>query len=462
MGKRHLVAVLAVAAAVLPVPLIGSAAEGPLGEANIVSIPWRQRVAPEIGPGGRLPRWMREIPPKELPMTRSGGAPAPSSDQSGNRPVFIDGTPPLEPLAIRDSSTFGQSSQSETYRRYEVTDTSQSPYITHGKLIVYGEDGGAWECSATVVTSPSKSLALTAGHCVLDETTTSIGADFIPGYQNGVAPAGVWPGVQAYVAQEWSSYQDESYDYAAFEVAPRSDGALLADVVGSRGIAFSLPREQQFSAFGHPGDPAPFDGERMYVCEGAYLGDHPEPDGYGEANIGMGCDMGQGSSGGGWVTSTGHVNSVVSFGDTRIPEVFFGPYFGDAASRFFTAVSNGQPPPAAEQPPATDTTPPVIRNVSDGPDPFTPNGDGRRDKMRINFTISEDARVRVVVVTRGGALVRQLGDAPLVAGKWFAVWNGRNKAGRLVRSGTYAYGIFCIDAAGNECDPKAGVTTVRR
>src|SRR5467141_1600466 len=57
-------------------------------------------------------------------------------------------------------------------------------------------------CSATVIDSPDGDLAITAAHCV---TGTSGAVEFVPGYDNGATPYGVWTVTKVYVDQAWSS-----------------------------------------------------------------------------------------------------------------------------------------------------------------------------------------------------------------------------------------------------------------
>jgi hypothetical protein len=54
--------------------------------------------------------------------------------------------------------------------------------------------------------------------------------------------------------------------------------------------------------------------------------------------IGMGCDMREGSSGGGWIIRNQYVNSVTSGGYDTLPELLFGPYFGDAVGNLYNGV----------------------------------------------------------------------------------------------------------------------------
>lgn len=112
-------------------------------------------------------------------------------------------------------------------------------------------------------------------------------------------------------------------------------------------------------------------------------------------------------------------------------------------------------------PTPVDTSAPLITDVFDRPDPFTPNGDGRRDRVRIYWTIYETAYVRVRIEKRSGRLVKRFAGSWDEAGGWYIPWNGRNRSGRLARSGIYIYKISAADVSGNR-RVKRGRVTLRR
>lgn len=120
------------------------------------------------------------------------------------------------------------------------------------------------------------------------------------------------------------------------------------------------------------------------------------------------------------------------------------------------------PDPTSSPETPVDRTPPRITDVRDRPDPFTPNGDGRKERTKIRFSLSEDAKVSVSIFNKRGRLVKTLrDDASLAAGNYTIGWRGRNDAGKRVRAATYTYRIAAIDAAGNDSGLSAGTVTVR-
>ena len=105
----------------------------------------------------------------------------------------------------------------------------------------------------------------------------------------------------------------------------------------------------------------------------------------------------------------------------------------------------------SSDPLAIDDVSPVISGFADKPDPFTPNGDRKKDVSRVKFELSEDSHVYLDVY-RGEKLIRVLVDGFLPAGVHGFVWNGTNDTGRRVARGTYEYNLWSVDAAGNESD----------
>jgi hypothetical protein len=95
-----------------------------------------------------------------------------------------------------------------------------------------------------------------------------------------------------------------------------------------------------------------------------------------------------------------------------------------------------------------DGTAPRLSKVRDAPDPFSPNRDGVRDRVRIYWTVSEGAAVTDRIRRKGGRVVATF-RGYVVKGSWFDVWNGRSDSGRRVRAGTYVYRIVAVDGYGN-------------
>ncbi len=161
-----------------------------------------------------------------------------------------------------------------------------------------------------------------------------------------------------------------------------------------------------------------------------------------------------------WYTSEYYRNTSPDSWRTRIGSFRFEacgpnhePSRGESMDPPAPAVPTGPPPPSGD--PA-----PEITAVKDTPDPFSPNGDGTSDKVRVSFDISQPARVTVMIKDRSGHVVRKVADASLTPGSWFAIWAGANSKRGRVPAGTYAYVIRAVGDGGS--DMAEGTVTLQR
>ncbi len=106
-----------------------------------------------------------------------------------------------------------------------------------------------------------------------------------------------------------------------------------------------------------------------------------------------------------------------------------------------------------------DTAAPTISGVRAAPNPFTPNGDGNRDKVHIYWRVSEGAVETTVIRDSKGRIV-YLFPGYVTKGAWQDIWNGRNRRGRRVAPGRYRYSLQAVDAVGNRSKVARGVITV--
>ncbi len=281
----------------------------------------------------------------------AGAAPAVSSGAPARRPASA-------PTQSRSSSKlvtrFGGAGPIP-YTRVEIADPSAFPYRTNGALFGLDGNGEEYACSATAVSSQNQSLVWTAGHCAYLVAAGGLSdqIEFVPGYHDGAAPYGEWPAVELWAPVAWVNTQSPSYDMAALVVAPEPNGTRLQELVGGRGIAWNMARALQFDAFGYPAEP-PFTGGRLHMCESQYGLADPVGLTVKPYTTAIGCDMTAGSSGGGWIIRDTYLNGLNSYGFLEIPEVMFGPYFGEVAANLYAGASNsltpGPHPP--EVPPA--------------------------------------------------------------------------------------------------------------
>lgn len=249
--------------------------------------------------------------------------------------------------------------------RDEIVNTADAPFRIHGKVF-FTLDGSNYVCSGTVITSEDENVVITAGHCVYEPSTGNFATNFLfrPGFRTGTSPYGAWTSSELFTTSGWV---DENLDYdVGMALMDSNGGATIQDTVGARGITFNQdPSAYTYEAFGYPAG-APFPGNRMYRCT-SEIGFR---DGAGAvAPMALGCDMTPGSSGGGWVIYEAYVNSVVSYGYTNEPEVFYGPYFGTVIQALYEGVTGDDPgpeptPTGTPEPSPTPTPEPVEHDVS--------------------------------------------------------------------------------------------------
>jgi len=104
-------------------------------------------------------------------------------------------------------------------------------------------------CTASVVRSPHKDLAITAAHCV---THHNGAIQFVPGYAGGNEPYGVWTISKVIVDQAWSASASIDDDVAFLVVAPSPDGVSIQDVTGAEDIGFERPASLPVQVIGYP------------------------------------------------------------------------------------------------------------------------------------------------------------------------------------------------------------------
>jgi steroid delta-isomerase-like uncharacterized protein len=217
-----------------------------------------------------------------------------------------------------------------------VRNPSRYPYRTQGKVF-FTWRGGDYVCSATTVNTPTKRVIFTAGHCIIDEGSRSSRFAFVPGYRNGSRPYGTFVATRLFWIQAWGRHGNFSYDVAA---AVLGGSRKVGQVVGTRGIKWNLPRQQNFVSYGYPAG-LPYNGEQLYNCPSPYRGQDRTTSP--PRTQWITCDMTGGSSGGGWIVRGEYLNSVNSYGYVIEPNRMYGPYFGSAVRRRYNQVKNKAP-----------------------------------------------------------------------------------------------------------------------
>ncbi|GAA2012667.1 hypothetical protein GCM10009799_46230 [Nocardiopsis rhodophaea] len=210
---------------------------------------------------------------------------------------------------------------------------------TVGRLFFVNADGADTWCTATAVVSKNQSVVMTAGHCVQRGSSIpenhSTRVVFVPGYDRGERPYGVFAARAALTPDTWTN--DSTNDVAAI-VVDRGYGGELTEQVGGQAVAFDREVGGHITAFGYPATRPQLGGELLY-CSGTA---EPAP----ENEQRIPCDIGGGASGGPWLadiderTGLGALVSVNSHGtDPEHSTHMYGPVLGTAAREVYEAAA---------------------------------------------------------------------------------------------------------------------------
>ena len=245
-----------------------------------------------------------------------------ASPRAGDRALRVPGRAPAN--RVRGARA-GASS-------IRVANPSAEVTRTNGKIFAVDPVSGAYTCSGTAINTPSRSIVLTAGHCVIERGSEGRRIDFVPAYDHGKRPFGTFVATSVYVMPQWRRDENPDFDVAALRVKPNSLGALT-DVVGSRGYATSKSRLAAFQIFGYPAARA--GGEELRSCRAHGLGlDRLTGRFTGPPTMPASCDMAAGSSGGAWLFDGQYVSGVTSYSYQGRPTQLFSPYFGPEVGSF--------------------------------------------------------------------------------------------------------------------------------
>lgn len=136
-----------------------------------------------------------------------------------------------------------------------ATPTAHSPLLAHprvGALFEHDASGNHF-CTASVVASPGHDLLITAAHCIHGGKGGGYKTDivFIPGYQDGATPFGVWTPRKLLVAPQWVSSSDPDFD-VGFVVLQPLGGKNIEEVLGADQIGFDAGFNHLVRVTGYP------------------------------------------------------------------------------------------------------------------------------------------------------------------------------------------------------------------
>jgi V8-like Glu-specific endopeptidase len=207
------------------------------------------------------------------------------------------------------------------------------PYPSAPGKVFFTDGGINYVCSGTAVTSTNESVVWTAGHCV-NEGPGGFYTNFmfVPAYRDGAAPYGRFAAPTLVTTEGWRTSGEFGVDLGAAVVDTNESGQSLSDAVAEFPLVFTSVRHQSYQVYGYPAA-GKFNGQRLRVCNTAWSRNDTSttPD-----TMGVPCNMTGGSSGGGWLTSSGMVASVVSYGYSGLKNVLFGPHQETEAEQLYT------------------------------------------------------------------------------------------------------------------------------
>lgn len=113
--------------------------------------------------------------------------------------------------------------------------TSVQARATVAALFGASSETAGHTCTASVVSSTTGDLLVTAAHC-LSGTGRGTGITVAPGYNAGSTPYGVWSVTDVFVNPAWTASQSDTDDIAIMRVAPKVENGTtdkLQDVTGA-------------------------------------------------------------------------------------------------------------------------------------------------------------------------------------------------------------------------------------
>jgi V8-like Glu-specific endopeptidase len=103
-------------------------------------------------------------------------------------------------------------------------------------------------CTASVINSPHGDLVITAAHCMSGLS----GVVFVPGYDQGAAPYGIWTVTKVYADRSWTSSSDPDDDVAFLRVGQPGSIVPIEDVTGAEQLKTGMPARQLVEVIGYP------------------------------------------------------------------------------------------------------------------------------------------------------------------------------------------------------------------
>ncbi|MCW2912679.1 MAG: hypothetical protein JWN52_747 [Actinomycetia bacterium] len=133
----------------------------------------------------------------------------------------------------------------------------RSATVFHGVpaigALFFKNGSGDHYCTASVIDSSKRNLLITAAHCIHGGKGKGYVSNvaFVPKYDAGKRPYGIWTAKLLAVKWGWTHYSDPDLDFGFVAVNPRG-GKKIADVVGNNRLAINKGFGRTVNVAGYP------------------------------------------------------------------------------------------------------------------------------------------------------------------------------------------------------------------
>lgn len=152
-------------------------------------------------------------------------------------------TPVNGRTAPRVSTRAAARSASPTARQFNGTPTVGALFFRSGS--------GSHFCTASAVDSGKRNLIITAAHCIYGSDGPHTDIAYVPGYNAGQRPYGLWTVKQITVTYGWKKRRDQDLDFG-FVALNNLNGRRLGDVTGYNVLSVNNGYTNRVTVDGYP------------------------------------------------------------------------------------------------------------------------------------------------------------------------------------------------------------------
>jgi V8-like Glu-specific endopeptidase len=199
---------------------------------------------------------------------------------------------------------------------------------------------GTHFCTASVVDSPAGDLLITAAHCLAGYSGTDpAGVAFVPGYDHGATPFGIWTVTRIFVDSGWAKSGRADDDVAFLTVARAAGGQGIEQVTGAEVLGTGQRAGTVVRVTGYPDT-----GDRPVSCSNVVTGFSAgqlefDCDGFTDGTSGSPFLIRGGAAGGRADLVIGVIGGYQQGGDS--PDVSYAAAFGPAVTALYETAAAG-------------------------------------------------------------------------------------------------------------------------